>query len=359
MWRNSHAGRRDSRGAALFVALAVVVIVMAAVLTVNARVQRALAAAAVESEGARLEQAAAGAVHAAIALLVRDKETSEVDHPLEDWAEQEKVAALASAALPEDIRVSARVTDLRSLIQVNALVVFPEGREVNPRQQALWERLLDLPIPGELRGVEQTPVTITNSLKDWLDRGDDDAVTGLSGAEAPYYASLPVPYACRNGALQSADELLLIHGISPALYRGSGDTPGLAALVTVFGASSEAEGEAGRYDGRINLNTAAPPVLAALLPESHRDLAAAIVEYRQELDPDDPLWQDPLWYHEVPGCQDLTIDPELITNASDLFRIRATAEGPSCSATLTAVAERRSAADSGKATYRILLWQPS
>lgn len=200
---------------------------------------------------------------------------------------------------------------------------------------------------------------VTCRLKDWLDRGDGDAVTGLSGAEAPYYASLPVPYACRNAPLRTVDELMLVRGISPALYRGNGETPGLAALVTVFGAMVDADDAARRYDGRINLNTAPPTVLAALLPETDPDLATAIVEYRSQMAPDDPRWKNPHWYQAAPGCQGLHIDPELLTIESDLFRIRATVERASQAATVTAVAERRIHADSGQVTHRILRWQPS
>jgi len=349
--------RRKQRGAALFVALAVVVIVLAAVLTVNGRVQRALATAAVQADGTYLDQAAAGGVHTAIALLLRDRETSQADHLLEDWAVPEKIDPMAAAGLPADIDLKVRVTDIRSLIQVNALVVFPAGREFAPKQQALWQRLLGLKDFSEMREAEQTPIMIVNSLKDWLDHGDDGAVTGLSGAEAAHYADLPVPYACRNGPLRSIDELLLVHGITPSLYRGSDELPGLASLVTIFGAKQvKAERT---YDGRININTAPPPVLAALLPEAHQDLAAAIFEYRQEMAADDERWPKPLWYRDAPGCQDLSIDTDLITTASDLFRIQATAVRQQQTATVTAVVQRLAEADGGKVTHRILSWQPS
>ena len=352
------AYRRNSRGAALFVALAVVVIVMAAVLTVNARVQRALSIAAMQTDATVLSQAAAGAVHAAIAVLVRDKQTSEADHLLEDWALSERIVPLAEDGLPDEIALTVQVTDLRSLVQVNALVVFPESREIDPDQQALWHRLLDLADFSDLREEDRTAVMIVNCLKDWLDRGDDDAVTGLSGAEAPYYAALPVPYACRNGPLQSPDELLLVNGITPALYRGNGTKPGLADVITIFGADEDRQASAGTYDGRVNINTAPLPVLAALLPEAHQDLAPVIVDFRREMAADDPRWTDPHWYREAPGCQDLDIDRALITTASDLFRIRARASIGEHAAGVAAVVRRGTSAENGQITYRILSWQP-
>lgn len=340
-------------------ALAVVVVVMAAVLTVNARVQRAISTATVQTDAALLEQVAAGAVHTALALLLRDRKTGEADHLMEDWALPEKVAALASDGQTEEIELSVQVTDLHARLQVNALVGFPEGREIDERQQVLWLRLLDLPAFRELRGDDRTPQMIVDCLKDWLDRGDDDAVTGLNGAEAPHYAALPVPYACRNGPIRAPDELLLVHGIDPALYHGDAVRPGLAEFVTIFGAAEDRATPGGIYDGRININTAPLPVVAALLPEAQQDLATAIVEYRQEMSADDPRWTDPLWYREAPGCRDLDIDPALITTASDLFHIRATASRNDLACSVSAAVQRRTAAETGIGTYRILSWQPS
>ncbi len=48
---------------------------------------------------------------------------------------------------------------------------------------------------------------IINSLKDWLDSGDDDAITGLSGAESDYYEGLEPPYSCKNGPMDNLGEV--------------------------------------------------------------------------------------------------------------------------------------------------------
>jgi len=64
---------------------------------------------------------------------------------------------------------------------------------------------------------DATPTAIINSLKDWLDSGDDDAITGLSGAESSYYQSLDIPYPCKNGPVLHVGELALIKGIIPEL----------------------------------------------------------------------------------------------------------------------------------------------
>jgi general secretion pathway protein K len=61
-----------------------------------------------------------------------------------------------------------------------------------------------------------------------------------------------VPYRAHNANLESVTELLQIKGITPAIYNGSNDRPGLAELVTVRGG------------GQVNINTAGPHVLEAL-----------------------------------------------------------------------------------------------
>jgi general secretion pathway protein K len=61
-----------------------------------------------------------------------------------------------------------------------------------------------------------------------------------------------VPYRAHNANLESVTELLQIKGITPAIYNGTKERPGLADLVTV------------RSAGPVNMNTAGPHVLEAL-----------------------------------------------------------------------------------------------
>ena len=155
-------------------------------------------------------------------------------------------------------------------------------------------------------------------------------------------------------------ELRLVRGVGPQLIDGDGTQPGIGPLLTVHG-MNEARGAASAYDGRININTAPLPLLMALLPEEYEDLAQAIVAFRQEVIADDTpeLLADPLWYRNAPGCQELTIEADLITTASDHFRIQAVAEYGGVHAALTTVVQRQNDPASGKTGCRILMWQPS
>ena len=360
MGRRRRNARMTQQGTALLVALAVTVVLVSLALAINIKVRHAVDAGQRDVGRAVALQAASGALHAAMALLAEDRRTSRVDSLAETWADADKVSALAAVGAPEGLSLAVRIEDERARIQVNALVDFPRGQQVVPTQQRLWERFLALPAFDDLRQADVTPSMIVSALKDWLDRGDDDAVTGLGGAEKPYYASLPVPYACRNGPLQEVSELRLVRGIGSELIDGKGEISGIGEFLTVF-ASNEKSGAENAFDGRININTAPMPVLAALLPEEYQDLAQAITEFRQQVIADDmpDLFADPLWYRNAPGCQSLTVEPELITTASDHFRIHAVAEYGGVRTALTAVVERQTDSTSAKTAYRILMWQPS
>src|SRR3990172_2894258 len=57
----------------------------------------------------------------------------------------------------------------------------------------------------------------TDGILDWR---DSDNLRRLHGAEADYYLGLPEPYAPKDGPFESVDELLLVRGISRALFYG-------------------------------------------------------------------------------------------------------------------------------------------
>jgi type II secretory pathway component PulK len=154
--------------------------------------------------------------------------------------------------------------------------------DVNKSDPAVWVR-----IPGI------SPECVA-AIVDWTDPDDN---TGLGGAETAYYARLPTPYAAKNRPCATLRELLYVHGITYSRYLGldpSGDgpwdrneagswlehstpsiveaaVPGLVNVFTVFG------------DGRININTARPDILA-VLPGLDETVAHAIRAFRAGAD---------------------------------------------------------------------------
>ncbi len=139
--------------------------------------------------------------------------------------------------------------------------------------------------------------------------------------------------------------------------RSVGGVEGISRYLSAFGSTHAAPGHA--YDGRININTAEVPVLAALLPETHAHLAAAIADYRGEMEGGTfrrSLLQ-PDWYRDVPGAGSLTIAPELITVSSDEFRIEAAAVLDGRRSRAAAVVRREQDPESGRWTCKVLQWE--
>jgi len=99
---------------------------------------------------------------------------------------------------------------------------------------------------------------VVDSIMDWIDPND---LHRLNGAENDYYQSLPEPYFCKNGYLDSIEELLLIRGVTPELFYGKkrkeeakSERIGLKDIFSVF-----APGE------QVNINHASPLVMRMAL----------------------------------------------------------------------------------------------
>lgn len=131
-----------------------------------------------------------------------------------------------------DGQYSYRITDEAARINVNTIA------------PARLDRLLQL-----MDVDKQERDTIVDSIRDWIDENGEHRANGAESDD--YYLKLPVPYRARNANLDSINELLQIKGITPALFHGTPEKPGLADLVTVVGQN-------------ININTASKLVLSAL-----------------------------------------------------------------------------------------------
>jgi len=346
---------RGNRGIALLITLSITTILVAAALEYNRRARFEVLSTAAVRDRATLSQMAVSGIHVAMALLVKDKMESNFDSLQEDWANPEKINEILQELAFEQARLTVVISDELSRIQVNALVTFPDGRQFNAAQVLLWDRFLRYIGNADEIKEDQDPVAIVNSVKDWLDSHDDDATTGLSGAESSYYEDLDPSYACRNGPIRDLNELLLIKGITPGMFYGSGEKPGLEKYMTVYGMTPT--GASGyTWPGRININTADLPVLAALMPPESVDLAQALYEYRQQLteEKNPPNLSSSKWPENIAGLRGLGIDSRLITTSSDVFRVVAEAVLNETRLTATAVVQRLQNAKTGKWTCRIL-----
>lgn len=110
-----------------------------------------------------------------------------------------------------------------------------------------------------LLGNLELDVSIAAAILDWV---DEDS-TG--SAENPYYQSLQPPYRCKNGPVDSMQELLMVRDINDEIYYGTKERMGLRQLLT------------NRGNGKININTADLQVLMSLHDDLTDDIAGNIM----------------------------------------------------------------------------------
>jgi general secretion pathway protein K len=348
----------NNRGIALLITISITTMLVAAALEYNRRARYEVISTAAVRDRLTLSYMASSGVHTAMALLIKDKGESNFDSLQDDWANPEKIDEILQGITFENGKLSVVITDELGKIQVNALVKFPESRQFNESQILIWERLLNGIGDADDLKDDSSPTAIINSVKDWLDSGDDEATTGLSGAESSYYEEQDPPYASRNGPLADLNELLLIKGITPELYYGSEDRPGLAQNMTVHGLVVRG-GTTFDWPGRININTADAPVLAALLGIENQDLAQALYDFRQEMAAEKDVhdFSNPKWYKNITGFGDVTLDNRLITVSSDVFRIKSTASINDLQSSAIAVVQRVQNPETGKWDCKVVSWE--
>jgi len=126
-------------------------------------------------------------------------------------------------------------------------------------------------LEGEERDV------VVDSILDWRDADDFHRI---NGAENDYYQSLKEPYDCKNGNLDSIEELLLVRGMTADLFYGrktikkeeevNKDRIGLKDIFSIYAAGEQ-----------IDINSATPVTLRFVLgiPEK---VARQIVKAREE-----------------------------------------------------------------------------
>ena len=348
----------NNQGIALLLVISVTTILVATALEYNRRARFTVLSTAAARDRLKLSQMTASGVHAAMALLAKDRAESNIDSLQEDWANPEKINELLSEMPFDEGEITVTITDEMGRFQINALVLFPDSRTFNESQRQILERYLNfLNDATEETPEDSQPPAIVNSLKDWLDFGDDDAITGLSGAESAYYQDLDPSYSSRNGPITDIHDLLLVKGITPDIFYGSAEKPGLVDLLTVHGMRAGA-GTQFTFSGKININTAELPVLAALIPSENLDLVTALYEMRQQAatEKDAPNLSDPGWFKNIAGFGGINLDADLLTTASDTFRVISEAKVNDTTLTTTAVVERQKNQKSGIWTCKILSW---
>lgn len=93
-------------------------------------------------------------------------------------------------------------TDETSKLNINALM------QIDPSGQVLYNALLKLPNMTE---------DVADAIVDWVDPDDESRA---NGAESQSYSGMTPGYRCKNGPLDSIEELLLVRGVTADLLFG-------------------------------------------------------------------------------------------------------------------------------------------
>jgi general secretion pathway protein K len=315
----------NNRGIALITVILIVAILMAVAIELNRSSRADIYDAANLSDGIKLTYIAKSGFYGAAALLTNanpDRTTL-----LDAWTQTE-ILSIQSKTLFTDGYFIVTVQDEAGKIPLNNLI---NGNKYNPDIKDILIRLLSQPEFGLDEGKINE---IVDSIKDWIDA--DEEVTG-AGAESSYYASLDPPYEAKNAPLDCIEELLMVKGITNEIFNGTKEKPGLAQYVTADS------------DGAININTAPKMVLRALSAEISAELADKMDEYRRKEGND---LSSPQWYKQVPGMENVTISPGLITVKSNYFKIISVGLMKNMTQSLSGVVKR-----SEQKSFQIIKWR--
>jgi general secretion pathway protein K len=326
---------RNSGGFAILLTLLIFTLLVTVTLQFNTSMTSELYAAANLRDGVRLGSIASSGFHYALAVLFEDANAeNEFDSLHEDWANFRALSANSSQMF-EDGRFEVRIIDHSGRIQINQLLKAPDemGGEYtyNMTQKDLLIRFLR---SEEFDLDEETVDDLVDALKDWMD--PDHEVTGF-GAENSFYQTLDKPYACKNGPVDSLEELLLVRGISRELFYGTDERPGISAYLTTQG-----------NDGKININTAHPLVLMALSEHLDQEMVEEMIAYREDEDND---LSSISWYKGVRGMSSEVSIDDLISTSSHVFEIRSTGIMETMSKRVEGLVERK------ESVIRIVSWK--
>jgi general secretion pathway protein K len=182
----------------------------------------------------------------ALQFLAQD-DTPQTDSAQDDWATE------GFAMEVEGGMLSGGIEDLQGRLNINNLVVGGQPSPVDvQRFTRLFNILIDDVDPG-----------LVNAIVDWLDPDGDLSLPG--GVEEMDYLGLEMPYRPANNAMMSVSELRAVKGITTNIYNS------LLPYVTALPEYT-----------KVNINTAPPEVLRAVIQDLTADNAKALITQRDD-----------------------------------------------------------------------------
>ena len=232
------------RGVAVVMAMSVVALAAIATTAMMTTQSTWSRASELEVNHAQAQVLIQAGVDWARAVLSDDRRMNNVDHLKEPWA-------LRLPPMPVDNgELAGYIEDQQGAFNLNNLIM---GDKISVLQLERFRRLLS---------ILGLPTTLASSLADWLDADSDPQPNG--GAEDEYYLALQPPYLAANRPLSDVAELALVRGFNDQVRAR------LSPFVSALPANTA-----------INVNTASPEVLSAVIVGLDLDAARALVAQRE------------------------------------------------------------------------------
>lgn len=228
---------------------AVIAILVVAIATTAASYMlwyQSLATRHVENIVARAQADAVARAGGAWAAAILNTDDRKVDHLNEIWAQ------ILPPVEAENATLAGGIVDEQAKFNLNGLV-GADGKAADAAQMAAFGRLL---------ATLQLPAELAAAVLDWIDA--DEETTQPGGAEDVHYLTLDPPYRAANTKIADPSELRRVKGFTDEYVKKL--TPFVTALPVPT---------------KVNVNTASPEVLEAVIAGINRSLAMQIVETRK------------------------------------------------------------------------------
>jgi len=259
---------RDKKGMVLILVLSVVVLFTAMIYVFKSDQSMELDLAYNFRDS--LQSQYLGSAGVGIATYLLTKNDDEYDADDEDWAKFKLGLIEATSQMQEKLpncSLDGDIFDECAKLDLNSLVWFDETDnkyKLDDFRKAQLKKLMITVLEIDIR--EDEFDELVDSICDWI---DPDSDKNTAGAEDEYYTTLPEPYECKNGPMDTPEEILLVKGMEKEWFYGEENKyKGIGEFVTVG------------TKGTVNVNTASKEVLWSLTENMTESMVEEVMKLK-------------------------------------------------------------------------------